>query len=54
MENRANADGSINKKEARAIENAQDKQSRRIERQKHDRQHDFNHDGKVDRPLRKS
>ena len=54
MENRAKADGSINKKEARAIEKAQDRQSRRIARQKHDRQHDFNHDGKVDRPQRKS
>ena len=50
MENKAMADGSVNKKEAGRIEHAQDQQSKKIERQKHDRQHDYNHDGKKDQP----
>ena len=49
MENRAMADGSVNKREAARIEHAQDNQSRKIYREKHDRQHDFNHDGKKDK-----
>ena len=48
MEHKAAADGAIDKKEARRIERAQDKQSRKISREKHDRQHDVNHDGKDD------
>ena len=36
------------------IANAQDNQSKRIYRQKHDRQHDYNHDGRVDRPARRN
>ncbi|MCL4723587.1 MAG: hypothetical protein KJZ90_04885 [Rhodocyclaceae bacterium] len=35
------------------IEHAQDVQSKRVYRQKHDRQHDFNHDGRMDRPARR-
>ena len=54
MEQRAAADGTVSGKEARRIEHAQDVQSRRIQRQKHDRQHDVNHDGKTDRPHRGS
>lgn len=54
MEHKATADGAIDKKEARRIERAQDKQSRKISREKHDRQNDVNHDGKNDRPNRKS
>ncbi len=38
MENRARADGKISKAEANRIEKAQDVQSARIYRQKHDRQ----------------
>jgi hypothetical protein len=53
MEDKANADGKITKKEAARIEHAQNKQSRKIEREKHDRQHDRNHDGKMDRPAKK-
>ena len=50
MEQRAEADGKVTGREARHIEHAQDVQSKRIHREKHDRQHDFNHDGKKDRP----
>ena len=39
MEDKAVADGRVTPKEARRIEHAQDKQSQRIARQKHDRQH---------------
>ncbi|MBM3524810.1 MAG: hypothetical protein FJX57_17830 [Alphaproteobacteria bacterium] len=39
VENRAVADGKVTKRERRRIETAQDVQSRRIYRQKHDRQH---------------
>ena len=38
MENRAAADGKVTAKERARIEHAQDKQSRRIYRQKHDKQ----------------
>lgn len=49
MENRAMADGKVTGAERARIENAQDAQSARIARQKHDRQHDLNHNGRVDR-----
>lgn len=54
MEQKVAADGTITRKEARRIEHAQDVQSRHIGREKHDRQHDVNHDGKKDRPQRGS
>jgi hypothetical protein len=38
MENKATADGKVTAKERRRIEQAQDKQSRRIYKQKHDKQ----------------
>lgn len=38
MENKAVADGKVTAKERRKIERAQDKQSRKIAREKHDRQ----------------
>ena len=38
MEDKAVADGKVTAKERRRIETAQDKQSRRIHRQKHDKQ----------------
>ena len=53
MENKAAADGKVTAKEKARIEHAQDVQSKRIYRQKHDRQHDFNHDGRTDRPARR-
>lgn len=53
LEDKAVADGRVTAKERARIEHAQDVQSRRIARQKHDRQHDFNHDGRMDRPARK-
>jgi len=49
METKANADGTVTGREAKRLDAAQDQQSRRIARQKHDPQHDRNHDGKRDR-----
>lgn len=51
-ENRALADGTVTRRERAHIENLQDRQSERIYRQKHDRQHDYNHNGRVNRPRR--
>lgn len=53
MENRAKADGVVTRQERTRINRAQNVQSERIYEQKHDRQHDFNHDGRVDRPARR-
>jgi hypothetical protein len=39
MENKAVADGKVTAKERRKIERAQDRQSRKIAREKHDKQH---------------
>jgi len=50
MENRAKADGVVTRQERARIHHAQDVQSNRIAQQKHDRQHDYNHNGRVDRP----
>ena len=49
MEARAKADGVVTAGERARIHQAQDVQSRRIAKQKHDRQHDYNHNGRVDR-----
>lgn len=49
MENRAKADGVVTRAERARLHQAQDVQSARIHRQKHDRQHDYNHNGRVDR-----
>ena len=54
MENKAMADGKMTGKERARIEQAQDNQSKRIHRQKNDRQHDYNHNGRTDRPARRS
>ena len=51
-ENRAKADGVVAPQERARLQHAENVQSRRIYAEKHDRQHDFNHDGKVDRPAR--
>ncbi len=53
MEARAAADGKVTRREQNRIEHAQDVQSRHINREKYDRQHDFNHDGRKDRPARR-
>lgn len=53
MERHAAADGTVTHRERYALAQAQDAQSARIARQKHDRQHDFNHNGRVDRPRRR-
>lgn len=52
MEDKAKADGKVTAKERARIHKAQDGQSRKIAREKHDRQRDRNHDGKKDRPAR--
>ncbi len=53
METRATADGVVTNRERARLEQAQDVQDRKIYRQKHDRQHDYNHNGRVDRPRRR-
>ncbi len=50
-EARAKADGVVTQQERAHLQHAEDVQSRRIYAEKHDRQHDYNHDGKVDRPY---
>lgn len=51
-EDRAKADGKVTARERAQLQRAEDRQSRRIYREKHDRQHDYNHNGRVDRPRR--
>jgi hypothetical protein len=53
MENRAKADGVVTRGERARLHQAQDVQSNRIYAQKHDRQHDYNHNGVVDHPRRR-
>ena len=53
MEDKAKADGKVTPKERERLQKAENRESRKIAREKHDRQHDRNHDGKVDRPHRK-
>lgn len=53
MEDRAKADGVVTRQERARMHQAQNVQSQRIARQKHDRQHDFNRDGRTDRPRRR-
>ena len=53
LEDKARADGAVTRQERARMQHAQDVESKRIYRQKHDRQHDFNHDGKKDRPARR-
>lgn len=49
LEDKAKVDGKVTAKERARVEHAQDQQSRHIYKEKHDRQHDLNHDGKMDR-----
>lgn len=53
MDSRAKADGTVTGRERARLQHAEDVQSRRIYREKHDRQHDFNHNGVTDRRLRR-
>lgn len=48
MEAKAKSDGNVTPRERARLEHAENKESTRIYRQKHDRQHDFNHNGKND------
>lgn len=52
-EDRAKADSKVTPRERAGLQRAEDRESARIYRQKHDRQHDFNHDGRVDRPAQR-
>ncbi len=52
MEDRAKSDGRVTRVERARLHQAQSVQSARIARQKHDWQHDFNRDGRVDRRRR--
>lgn len=53
MENRAKADGVVTARERARLQHAENVQSRQIHREKHDRQHDLNHNGRTDRPHRR-
>lgn len=53
MEDKAKADGKVTAKERARLQKAENVQSRQIAKEKHDRQRDRNHDGKMDRPTRK-
>jgi len=49
-ENHAQADGKVSAQERARLRNMQDRASRDIYREKHDRQRDLNRDGRRDRP----
>jgi uncharacterized membrane protein YebE (DUF533 family) len=50
MEDKAKADGIVTAQERKRLQQAENVQSRHIYHEKHDRQHDFNHDGVKDHP----
>jgi Skp family chaperone for outer membrane proteins len=52
-EAKAKADGKVTPKEREKLKQAQNKQSQKIKHEKHDKQHDLNHDGKKDAPAAK-
>ena len=54
VEDKVKADGVVTKQERARLHQAQDVQSKRIYRQKHDRQTDFNHNGTNDRAERRA
>jgi uncharacterized membrane protein YebE (DUF533 family) len=51
MENKAKSDGVVTRQERVQLQHAENRQSERIAHEKHDRQHDYNHNGRVDRPA---
>ncbi len=53
MEDKAKSDGTVTAQERKRLQQAENVQSRHIYRQKHDRQHDFNHDGMNERAQRR-
>jgi uncharacterized membrane protein YebE (DUF533 family) len=53
IEDRAKSDGTVTNRERARMHHAQEVQSSRIYRQKHDRQNDMNHDGRIDRPAQR-
>jgi hypothetical protein len=53
IEDRAKADGVVTRQERVRLHHVQDVESRRIFGQKHDRQHDFDRNGRIDRPARR-
>lgn len=53
VEARVKSDGVLTRQERGRLHHAQDVQSRRLYAQKHDRQHDYNHNGRIDRPARR-
>jgi uncharacterized membrane protein YebE (DUF533 family) len=53
MEDKAKSDGAVTRQERSRLQHAADVQSRHIYREKHDRQRDLNHDGRMDRPARR-
>lgn len=48
VETKAKSDGVVTQQERHRLHHAQEVQSDRIYRQKHDRQHDYNHNGRND------
>jgi len=53
VDTRVQADGVVTRQEQARLQHAEGVESRRIYQQKRDRQHDFNHDGRKDRPFRR-
>lgn len=53
IETRAKSDGVVSKRERARLLQAENVQSRHISAQRHDRQHDYNHNGVVDHPRRR-
>jgi len=54
IETQAKSDGVVTRQERAKLHHAQEVQSERIYRQKHDRQHDFDHNGHNDHPRRRA
>ncbi len=53
VETRVYSDGTVTRQERAKLHHAQEVQSHNIYRQKHDYQHDYNHNGRVDRGQRR-
>ena len=53
MEARAKSDCLVTRQERAQLQHAENVQNRHITREKHDRQHDYNHNGRTDHPCRR-
>lgn len=53
LESRAKSDGVVTRQERAQLQHAENVQNRHITREKHDRQHDYNHNGRNDHPRRR-